>query len=173
VAKNRARSVVSYDLEFAFSGLVPTSERSDGEGTKDASSKTLAEFRSRFGDAIEEQIRAIPREDRKAYPLTRGETVMVTIIQFTGSERVFRDGNDVDNFAKSILDPLQGRVFEDDSQVQSLSANKLYIDGYENIVYVGIKRVSKKATYNELVKHAGAQHARDVCDDVLKAEAMR
>lgn len=46
---------------------------------------------------------------------------------YTGADRRTRIG-DVDNYAKAVLDEMNGKCFDDDSQVVELSATKLYAD---------------------------------------------
>lgn len=149
----------NYDLEFTISGLIPTSEADSGERRDGKEKAGVTEFRNALADSMLELARSKP----EVFPIKKPDRIIVTIIQVIGKESVYVSGNDVDNTAKTILDLLQGPMFESDAQVQVLLASKVLEEGHKDIAYVGIKRIPTKTKYPDLLACGGIQHALDVC----------
>ncbi|MBU2103650.1 RusA family crossover junction endodeoxyribonuclease [Patescibacteria group bacterium] len=155
MSKNRAPKA-SYDFEVAILGMIPASEkeRSDGQTKENVRRYQTALREIAKHEVARTGLAMFGKKDR----------VVVTIIQFMALSKDFENGHDVDNFAKTVLDPLEGVVYECDAQVQVLLASKVQIDGYSNIAYVGVHRVPTSKTYDDLLKCANVEHALKLCD---------
>jgi Holliday junction resolvase RusA-like endonuclease len=158
--KKKKAGKASYDFEVAILGMIPASEKERSDGNVKQAVK-------RYQAALKEIARR-EVEQTGFTMLEEKERVVVTIIQFMGSQSDFTEGHDVDNFAKTVLDPLEGIVYQKDSQVQILLASKIHMNGYADIAYVGVHRIPTGTTFDELLKCANIENAMRLCDEAPK-----
>ena len=114
---------------------------------KKKSVNKLKEFEEKFRKQISDNL-------KPEHPYKKPEQLEVLI---SVSMDVRRLGYvDVDNLSKAILDCFNGLVYEDDSQVVSLYANKICITGFNGLL-VGIRRIDNKDSWFKGIKFAYLQ----------------
>lgn len=154
----KKRNSIKYDLDFTITGHVPTSER----GTKDT--EALKDFQKVLKDTAKDVSKSLT-----TFPIASKDRVVVTIVQLLFKQKGFLSGQDVDNAAKTILDPLEGVLFDNDGQVVTLLSSKLFDEGAtQDITYIGIKRVPSNTQYDDIIECGGVQHALNVCKQAQK-----
>lgn len=91
-------------------------------------------------------------------PFPTKKEIALFVIQFFVSEKEYKT-HDIDNMAKTIMDCLKGKIYEDDAQVRTLLITKKIspkVSG--NFVFIGIKEL-KGETDVEVVKSMLLQQA--------------
>jgi Holliday junction resolvase RusA-like endonuclease len=161
VSSNKVKTE-RYDYEFAVTGFIPSFPTKNHELAEGERPPSVQAFRTQLRDKLCADIAS----KNIVFSLDPDERFHITVIQFTGKTKTFSQ-NDVDNFGKTILDALNGIVFSDDGQVESLVSSKAYEKNYGNDAYIGVKRISKDKQFAETLKTAGVIHAKEICDDVL------
>jgi Holliday junction resolvase RusA-like endonuclease len=91
--------------------------------------------------AFEQRIKEIASDSFTEDVIKKPNEVEV-FLGITMKERRFKEV-DVDNLAKSILDCLNGIVYEDDAQVSSLIVNKYVHQMKIDSILIGITKLSK------------------------------
>ena len=138
MAKVSRLKLTSIDFDIGTGAIIPTTQeaftveghdkklRVDG---KDA----LAIFKKAFLEDLESQLKATAGfpTDKEAF---------VFILQFFASQKEY-EKRDVDNMAKTVLDVLKNRIYQDDSQVRTLLVGKKMADKRvdQNFAYIAIK----------------------------------
>lgn len=135
-------SITNIDFHTGVPSIIPstqTSNKNDG--------KALRKFRIKIGMYIDEQI-------NKSDKFPTENEVFVFIVQYLTSHQEYR-GRDVDNMAKTILDSLKGKLYNDDSQVQVfLIAKKMAERINSNFAYIAVKEM-KDSRDLDILKLAG------------------
>lgn len=129
VKNKKKRKIVSFDFEIGISEIIPSTRK-----TRKGETKSIKSFKSKFGGDLEESI-----NENDQFPTK--ENVFVYIQQYFASQKEY-DNRDVDNFSKTILDCLKGRIINDDSRVKTLLVSKK-IDSRipQNFAYIALKEV--------------------------------
>lgn len=161
----KKRRKATYDFEVAVQGIIPASEkeRSDDKTTSSikAYQKSLVEYARKKAEVI-----------GLAAPFPRKDRVVATVIQFMTREKECWEGHDVDNLAKTVLDPLERIVYESDAQVQLLLSAKTVIAGQPNMAYIAVKRIPTGTAYDDLLKAANVEHALEYCRRSFKVPGV-
>lgn len=135
--KSKATTI---DFDFGVSEVIPSTQEAyhhesfDGNVRK-TEKEALTAFKARIGSKIDSRL-----SDNEQFPTVR--EVFVFIIQyFSGDSEYHR--RDIDNMAKTILDILKSRFYNDDSQVKTLLIGKKIEHRVpQNFAYVSIKELS-------------------------------
>ena len=90
-----------------------------------------------------ELISELAAEAFKDKGIIKKPALVEVILSFSITESRFKKV-DVDNLSKTVLDGLQGFVFEDDSQVSSLIVNKYIHEMKINSLFIGVTELTKK-----------------------------
>lgn len=117
-----------FDYQFGLSEIIPSGNKNNG--------KSAQAFYKVVSQALIDinQSNIFPTKD----------LVFIFILQFFTDQKEY-DRRDVDNMCKTMFASLNGKLFEDDSQVKTLMISK-QIDKKipVNFVYIGMKIVSQK-----------------------------
>lgn len=140
--------VTSVDFDFGIDGIVPSTQEAYHSGAFDeAVKKTEKESLSVFRNTVVANLDTQLKSDER-FP-SDGE-VFVFIVQYFAGEREY-GRRDVDNMAKTILDILKKRFYNDDSQVKTLLVGKkLEKRVPQNFAYVAIKRLGSSQDVDAL-----------------------
>lgn len=154
----------TYDSEFAIPGRVPST---DPHKKPEEAPEKVQEYRLRLAALVKDNL---TKEGITSYPLAADERVHVTVIHFSNNES-FNGTCDVDNFARTVLNGLEGVIYSDDAQVHSLLTAKVHDAGMPDFAYIGIRRIAKGNKFSNVMKWGGVQHAQDVCRKVAAVTA--
>jgi len=117
-----------FDYQFGISEIIPSGNRKHGKNAK----AFLGVIKQALSDVNQSKI----------FPTK--ELVLIFILQFFAEEKEYKM-RDVDNMCKVMLDSLNGRLFDDDSQVKTLLISKQLDKRIPaDFIYIGMKIVSMK-----------------------------
>jgi Holliday junction resolvase RusA-like endonuclease len=130
----------TFDFQFVIQELIPATQeafQSDGfdQKIRKQESEAIKAFRGTLSKVLDEELKS-----NKQFPSKKG--IFVFVLQHFASQREY-ESRDVDNMAKTILDLLRGRFYDDDKQVLTLLISKR-IDKRipDNLAYCAIKETS-------------------------------
>lgn len=120
MSKKKSSSLTSVDFDIGIGEIIPSTQEAfkesfSGETRKNEKNQVLA-FKRNFLQRVEEVLK-----DTDHFPT--GNEVFVFIVQYFVSEKEYRS-RDIDNMAKTILDVLKKRFYQDDGQVKTLLIGK-------------------------------------------------
>jgi len=137
---SKKQPLTTIDFDFGIGEIIPAtqeahhSDRFDGQVRK-TEKEGLAVFKSTLSNTLDLQL-----AQNEQFP-SDGE-LFVFIVQYFALDKEY-SRRDVDNMAKTILDVLKNRFYNDDSQVKTLLVGKkLEKRVPQNFAYVAIKRLS-------------------------------
>ncbi len=127
------------DFDFGIGDVIPSTQEAYQEGFKERIRKEEKELLSLFKGKLSEDLNR--RLSGNGQFPTEHE-VFVFIMQYFAAEKEY-DRRDIDNMAKTVLDVLNKKFYQDDSQVKTLLVGKKMADGrvYQNFAYVAIKEL--------------------------------
>lgn len=135
--KNKQISRVDFDT--GIGEVIPSTQEayrqnSFSESVRKEEKEQLTLFKETFGKKIDKELK-----DSKQFPSTH--EVFVFIIQYFVSEKEYKS-RDIDNMAKTILDVLKERFYQDDGQVKTLLVGKkIEVRVPHNFAYIAIKEL--------------------------------
>ena|ERR1035437_1617804 len=128
------------DFHFGIDSIIPSTQQAYHHGTFDGEvrkteKEALMVFREKVNADIDNQL-----SHNDQFPTAR--EVFVFIIQYFAVESEYHR-RDIDNMAKTILDVMKSRFYNDDSQVKTLLVSKkIEYRVPKNFAYVSIKELS-------------------------------
>lgn len=138
--------ILSYDLATGIAELIPSTP-TEKEEEKEPLKKFKVSFEERINKTIANQTK---------FPTDKN--VFVFIIQFFNSKQHY-DTKDVDNMARTILNCLKGKFYEDDGQVKIFLMIKIMEKRVpKNFAFVGVKELTDGHLHS-LIKIAGLESA--------------
>ncbi len=136
---SQKQPLTTIDFDFGVGEIIPATQEAyhcdgfDGQVRK-TEKEGLTIFKNTLGCTLETQL-----EQNDKFP-SDGE-LFIFIVQYFASDKEY-GRRDVDNMAKTILDVLRHRFYNDDSQVKTLLVGKkLEKRVPQNFAYVAIKRL--------------------------------
>lgn len=141
MVKGSRPKLTSVDFDIGTGAVIPATQEAftvEGHDKKLRADEkdALAIFKRAFLEDLESQLTA-------ATGFPTNKEVFVFILQFFVSQREY-DRRDVDNMAKTILDILKSRIYQDDGQVRTLLIGKKMVDQRvdQNFAYIAIKTLN-------------------------------
>lgn len=145
---SKKKKIIAIDFHFGVGDIVPaTQEAYHQESYKGQVRKTekerLIHFKATLGKELDVQL-----ADNEQFPTDR--EVFVFIVQyFSATKEYIR--RDIDNIAKTILDVLRDRFYQDDSQVKTLLIGKKMEQRVpQNFAYVAIQELTSNRNIDVL-----------------------
>lgn len=147
MSKKRSSSLTSVDFDIGIGEIIPSTQEAfkesfSGATRKDEKSQVLT-FKRNFLQRVEEVLK-----DTDQFPTS--DEVFVFIVQYFVSEKEYRS-RDIDNMAKTVLDVLKERFYQDDGQVKTLLIGKK-MEGRvpHNFAYIAIKELKGRRDVDAL-----------------------
>jgi hypothetical protein len=146
----------SVDFDIGVDAVIPSTQEAFREGfdgaVRKAEKEELVNFRAILGGDLDRRLKDAPQ-----FPSTK--ELFVFIIQYFVGEKEYAR-RDIDNMAKTVLDVLKGRFYNDDSQVKVLLVGKKKIDNRvtQNFAYIAIKELSE-GRETDAMKVSGVERA--------------
>jgi len=145
---SKKQPLTPIDFDFGVGQIIPATQEAhhsdefDGQVRK-TEKEALTVFKSTLGSDLDSKLTS-----SEHFP-TDGE-VFVFIVQYFASDKEY-GRRDVDNMAKTILDVLKNRFYNDDSQVKTLLVGKkLEKRVPQDFAYIAIKRLSSSQDVDAL-----------------------
>lgn len=141
-------AILEIDFHTGIGQIIPSTQQAYHKGDfsntiKRKESEKLKQFKLILGQKIEKDIKRLTQ-----FP-TKYE-VFVLIIQYFISKNEY-EGRDIDNMAKTILDVLKSKFYQDDSQVRTLLiAKKIDRRVNQNFAYIAVKEIKDDRDVNPL-----------------------
>lgn len=138
MGRNKVKQSSSIDFDFGISQIIPATQEAykvsfDSKIRKDEGTK-LKTFKQTLTNNLDSQLK-----NNKQFPTSN--EVFIFILQYFAAGKEY-SGRDIDNIAKTILDVLKGRFYDDDSQVKTLLVGKKIEKRIpQNFAYVSIKEI--------------------------------
>ena len=139
MSKKKSIIKTSIDFDIGIGEIIPsTQEAFSNEAYSQVVRKeektNLSIFKHNFLQRV-----AVTLKGKSQFP-TNNE-VFIFIIQYFDSQREYRS-RDIDNMAKTILDTLKGKLYQDDGQVKTLLIGKKMEKRVpRNFAYIAIKEL--------------------------------
>lgn len=148
--------------ELIISCVIPSTQQSyktikkDGVDvhTRTEESKSVRDFKDLVGKILD--------ADKPADVFPTSKQIFISIIQFYVSTKKDYNNRDVDNMAKTMLDVLEKRFYNNDSQVRTLLVSKR----------VDVKRVQENLAYIYIKILEDNQDTKLVHRSVKRAESL-
>ncbi len=138
MSKKKSGSLTSVDFDIGIGEIIPSTQEAfkesfSGATRKDEKNQVLT-FKRNFFQRVEEVLK-----DTDQFPTN--DEVFVFIVQYFISEKEYKS-RDIDNMAKTVLDVLKERFYQDDGQVKTLLIGKK-MEGRvpRNFAYIAIKEL--------------------------------
>lgn len=135
----KSKQISRVDFDTGIGEVIPSTQEayrqnSFSESVRKEEKERLTLFKEIFEKKIDKELK-----DSKQFPSTH--EVFVFIVQYFVSEKEYRS-RDIDNMAKTILDVLKKRFYQDDGQVKTLLIGKK-MEGRvpHNFAYIAIKEL--------------------------------
>jgi Holliday junction resolvase RusA-like endonuclease len=148
--------IADIDFHTGVEGIIPSTQEAFASGAyhgevRKTEKEELVNFKVEFGEHLNTKL-----ADNENFP-TDGEVFIFIMQYFIGEKEYTR--RDIDNMAKTVLDVLKGRFYNDDSQVKTLLVGKKMDQRIaQNFAYVAIKKLGKDRDADAL-KIAGIERA--------------
>lgn len=149
MSKKQKKIKTSIDFQFGIDGIIPSTQQAYHKNKvnleiKAEEKEKIIAFKKRISDVLNEQSKQLEQ-----FP-TNNE-LFVFILQYFISEQKYKE-RDLDNMAKTILDLLEVKFYQDDKQVKTLLISKK-IDKTnipQNFAYIAIKELKNNQDINVL-----------------------
>lgn len=150
--KNRlSKTPVDFDVGIGDIIPSPPSRGSSQDKTQKGQTGHLLEFKTNLTQKISEAIKG-----KTQFPTIN--EVFIFIMQYFASKKEY-DCRDIDNMAKTVLDILKGRFYDDDCKVKTLLVGKKIDDKIpQNFAYIAIKEL-KDGKDIEALKTSGIERS--------------
>ncbi|MDP1710258.1 MAG: RusA family crossover junction endodeoxyribonuclease [bacterium] len=148
---------IQMDFQLGIGGIIPSTQEAFGLGGKFSSgvrkeeSKVSLDFKKVVKAQIDREIGNL-----KQFP--SNNEFFIFIVQYFVVEKEYHT-RDIDNMAKTILDLLKGKFYQDDGQVKSLLVvKKIEKRVSKNFIYFAIKELKDDRDI-DVLKIAGLERS--------------
>ena len=138
MVKGSKPKLTSVDFDIGIGEIIPATQEAFAADGHDKALRTEEKqavilFKKAFLGDLESQLLAT-----SGFPTS--SEVFVFVLQFFTSEKDYKR-RDVDNMAKTVLDVLKSKIYQDDGQVRTLLIGKKMVDQRvdQNFAYIAIK----------------------------------
>ena len=159
----KRNKISSIDYQFGINEIIPATQeafKDDGfnEKVRKEEKENLKNFKEKLSKELDTEL-------KKQSQFPSNEGVFIFIVQYLISDKDYNN-RDLDNMAKTILDVLKKRFYNDDGQVISLLVCKQ--KDYRipiNFAYVAIKELKGNKNI-EILKMAGIERCINYYNEV-------
>ena len=144
---SKKQKISAIDFDFGVEAIIPSTQEAYQQDFQQEIRKTekeqLGTFKATLGEKLDVQLAG-----NDQFPSDR--EVFIFIMQYFASEKEYTR-RDIDNMAKTTLDVLKGRFYQDDSQVKTLLIGKKIEQRIpQNFAYVAIKELKTEKDIDAL-----------------------